>query len=155
VFLSQPKQGKNSGFDFYRDPLNSEQAQSGPYAILQQLAANKPSVTRAQQDLLERRYDLTPRLDPVVKMSRGKPLLRGADGARSEGLSFEQLGAMRPEDIKQQGVFPYPSLPHPLQTNGGQVFPKMQIEMFPRLERVDVDFDLPEAFLPSSRRRCF
>ena len=24
----------------------------------------------------------------------------------------------------------------------------MQIEMFPRLERFDVDFDLPEAFLP-------
>jgi cytochrome c peroxidase len=55
---------------------------------------------------------------------------------------------MRPEDIKQQGVFPYPSLPHPLQANGGQVFPRMQIEMFPRLERFDVDFDLPEAFLP-------
>ena len=45
-------------------------------------------------------------------------------------------------------MFPYPSLPHPLQANGGQVFPKMQIEMFPRLERFDVDFDLPEAFLP-------
>jgi cytochrome c peroxidase len=31
---------------------------------------------------------------------------------------------------------------------GGQVFPKMQIEMFPRLQRFDVDFDLPDAFLP-------
>ena len=31
---------------------------------------------------------------------------------------------------------------------GGQVFPQMQIEMFPRLERFDVEFDLPEAFLP-------
>jgi cytochrome c peroxidase len=28
------------------------------------------------------------------------------------------------------------------------VFPQVQIEMFPRLERFDVDFDLPEAFLP-------
>src|SRR5215470_13623562 len=28
------------------------------------------------------------------------------------------------------------------------VFPPMQIEMFPRLQRFDVDFDLPEAFLP-------
>ena len=45
-------------------------------------------------------------------------------------------------------IFPYPSLPHPLQANGGQVFPKMQIDMFPRLERFDVDFDLPDAFLP-------
>ena len=38
--------------------------------------------------------------------------------------------------------------PHPLQANGGQVFPKIQIDMFPRLERFDVDLDLPEAFLP-------
>ena len=28
------------------------------------------------------------------------------------------------------------------------MFPKIQIEMFPRLERFDVDFDLPDAFLP-------
>jgi cytochrome c peroxidase len=28
------------------------------------------------------------------------------------------------------------------------VFPKIQIEMFPRLQRFDVDFDLPDAFLP-------
>jgi cytochrome c peroxidase len=33
-------------------------------------------------------------------------------------------------------------------TNGGMVFPKMQIDMFPRLERVDVDFDIPDVFLP-------
>ena len=31
---------------------------------------------------------------------------------------------------------------------GGQVFPQMQIKMFPRLQRYDIDFDLPEAFLP-------
>jgi cytochrome c peroxidase len=31
---------------------------------------------------------------------------------------------------------------------GGQVFPQMQIKMFPRLERYDVEYDLPEAFLP-------
>src|SRR4029078_11829927 len=45
-------------------------------------------------------------------------------------------------------AFPYPSLPHPLHTNGGQVFPPMQIAMFPPLERVDVAFDPPHAFLP-------
>jgi hypothetical protein len=28
------------------------------------------------------------------------------------------------------------------------VFPQLQIAMFPRLERFDVEFDLPEAFLP-------
>src|SRR5438477_12076715 len=55
---------------------------------------------------------------------------------------------MSAADIKRLDIFPYPSLPHPKQATGGQVFPQMQIKMFPRLKRYDVDFDLPEAFLP-------
>jgi cytochrome c peroxidase len=55
---------------------------------------------------------------------------------------------MTPAEIQQQGIFPYPALPHPKHTPGGQVFPQLQIAMFPRLERFDVEFDLPEAFLP-------
>src|SRR5262249_9128312 len=55
---------------------------------------------------------------------------------------------LRPEEILQRNLFPYRSLPHPLQANGGQGFPKMQIDMFLRLERFDVDFDLPDAFVP-------
>src|SRR6185436_21023548 len=55
---------------------------------------------------------------------------------------------MPPDEIRKQNAFPYPSLIHPLHANGGQVFPAMQIAMFPRLERFDVEFDIPEAFLP-------
>src|SRR5258708_36005415 len=56
---------------------------------------------------------------------------------------------MTPDQIRQQDVLPYPSLPHVLAAGlGGQVFPQMQIKMFPRLERFDVDFDLPDVFLP-------
>ncbi|WP_437990626.1 cytochrome B6 [Sorangium sp. So ce145] len=148
VFLSQPKQGRVSGFDFYRDPLNSDKPNEDPTAIMKREIANKPNVMRAQQKLLEQRYDLTPRFDPVAKMSRGKPLCVGPTARLQSGLTWEKLAAMPPLEIKRQGIFPYPSLPHPLQANGGQVFPKMQIAMFPRLERFDVDFDLPEAFLP-------
>jgi cytochrome c peroxidase len=50
--------------------------------------------------------------------------------------------------MRKAGSFPYPALPHPKQMTGGQVFPAMQIAMFPRLERFDVDFDIPDAFLP-------
>src|SRR5213075_809339 len=53
--------------------------------------------------------------------------------------------------IKKDGMFPYPPLPHPKQATGGQVFPAMQVEMFRRLQRFDVDFDLPDAFLPQER----
>jgi hypothetical protein len=63
-------------------------------------------------------------------------------------MTWQQIGELSPDAIKQRGIFPYPALPHPLHANGGQVFPKMQIDLFPRLERFDVDFDIPEVFLP-------
>jgi cytochrome c peroxidase len=81
-------------------------------------------------------------------MTRGKPLPVGPTARLQNGLTWDRLAALAPDQIHAQGVFPYPALPHPLQAVGGQVFPRMQIEMFPRLERVDVDFDLPDAFLP-------
>jgi cytochrome c peroxidase len=148
VFQSQPKQGKLSGFDFARDPLNADRPNQPPDEIVKKESANKPTVMAAQRKLLESRYILEPKLDPQVKMSRGKPVPVGPTARLQAGMNWEQIGNLRPEEIQQRGIFPYPSLPHPLQTNGGQVFPKMQIEIFPRLERFDVEYDLPEAFLP-------
>jgi hypothetical protein len=148
VFQNQPKQGKNSGFDFYRDPLNADRPSQAADEIMQQLIAAKPAVMEAQRRLLERRYELNAKLDPQAKMSRGKALAVGPTARLANGITWQQLAEMPPEDIRSRDIFPYPSLPHPLQTVGGQVFPKMQIQMFPRLERVDVDFDLPEVFLP-------
>jgi len=81
-------------------------------------------------------------------MSRGKPLPVGPTARLAQGVTWEQLGTMAPADVRQRDIFPYRALVHPLQANGGQVFPRMQIEMFPRLERFDVDFDIPDPFLP-------
>src|SRR5205085_12622547 len=78
----------------------------------------------------------------------GKPLPVGPTARLQTGMSWQQIGELGASQFKERGIFPYPSLPHPLQSNGGQVFPKMQIDMFPRLERFDVDFDLPDPFLP-------
>ncbi len=144
----QPKEGKITGFDFYRDPLNSDQPMQPAEEIMQKEIAAKPMVMAKHRELLESRYNLEPKLDPEVTMSRGKPLCVGPTARLAEGLTWEALGQMTPDEIRQRGVFPYPTLPHPLHTNGGQVFPQVQIEQFPRLQRFDVDFDLPEAFLP-------
>ena len=133
---TQPKQGKLSGFDFARDPLNADKPNQSPEEIMKGEIENKPGVMAAHRKLLESRYILEPKLDPQVKMTRGKPLPVGPTARLQGGMTWQQLGDMRPEDIKQRGIFPYPSLPHPLQTNGGQGFPKMQIDMFPRLEIV-------------------
>ena len=102
----------------------------------------------SQRALLDTRYNLTPNLDPAVTMSRGKPLVVGPTARLANGLTWDALAAMEPAEIRAAGSFPYPSLPHPKHTPGGMVFPQVQLAMFPRLERIDVDHDLPEAFLP-------
>src|SRR4051794_15136548 len=38
VFRTQPKEGKNSGFDFYRDPLNSDRPNQSPDEIMRELS---------------------------------------------------------------------------------------------------------------------
>src|SRR4051794_21854589 len=62
VLSTQPKQGKISGFDFYRDPLNADRPFQSPEEIMKKEMADKPNVMKAQQDLLERRYTLEPKL---------------------------------------------------------------------------------------------
>lgn len=148
AFSNQLRDGKNSGFDFYRDPLGAEKPLQEPDEIMKKDIADKPKVMETQRKLLERRYHLKPKSDPEAKMSRGKPLAVGPTARLADGMTWDRLTELGPEEIKKQGLFPYPSLPHPLQSPGGQVFPQIQIDMFPRLERVDVDFDLPDAFLP-------
>ena len=147
VFETQPDQGKMLGFDFARDPLDAKRPMQPAEEIVKQDTADKPKVTSAQRELLQRRYDLTPKVDSTVKMSRGKPLAIGPT-ARLQGTTWQNLAKMTPQDIRKSGLFPYPSLPHPKHAAGGMVFPAMQIEMFPRLDRFDVQFDIPDAFIP-------
>ena len=144
----QPDDGEILGFDFYIDPLNAKEPRQSPKEIMEAEIAAKPDVMAQQRELLETRYNLEPKLDPDVTMSRGKPLPVGPTARLPGGMDWQRLASLSPDEVKNASLFPYPSLPHPLHRNGGQVFPKMQIEMFPRLERFDVDHDLPEAFLP-------
>jgi cytochrome c peroxidase len=144
----QPGGGRITGFEFSRDPLNAPEPFTTFEQVMKKESAAKQQVMDAHKKLLEARYDLTPKADPNAKMSRGKPVPLGPTARLKDGVSWDKLAGMSADDIKKQGAFPYPSLPHPLHVNGGQVFPQMQIKMFPRLERFDVDFDIPDAFLP-------
>jgi cytochrome c peroxidase len=145
---SQPQKGEVQGFDFARDPLDAKRPMQPAEEIVQKDIADKPKVMEAHRRLLESRYNLTPKLDPATKMSRGKPLPVGPTAKLKQGMEWDRLGQMSPEQIKQANAFPYPALPHPKHATGGQVFPQAQTAMFPRLERFDLEFDLPEAFIP-------
>src|SRR5205823_6044066 len=147
---NQADQGRFLGFDLYKDPVGAMKPGVTFEEVFKTLSNEKPRVMATQRKLLERRYHLEPKFDPVARMFRGKPLPVGPSARLPEGTSWEALAAMTPAEIQKKDIFPYKALPHPVQGGGlgGQVFPQMQIKMFPRLERYDVDFDLPEAFLP-------
>jgi cytochrome c peroxidase len=110
--------------------------------------ANKARVNAAAQRLLEQRYDLTRRVDESVKMTRGKPIPVGPTARLKEGVTWEALGRMSPDEIRSRNIFPYLPLPHPNHPVGGMLFPQTEIKALPRLERFDLDFDLPDHFLP-------
>jgi cytochrome c peroxidase len=125
-------------------------------AILARMKAAKAGVMQRQMALLNERYDLTRRVTDEVKMSRGKSIPVGPAAKLSGGLTWESLGAMSPNEIREKGLFPkgFLPLPHPNHPEGGMIFPKFMIDELVkmgegnRLERFDLDFDLPDHFLP-------
>jgi len=109
--------------------------------------AVKAERAEAHAKLLRERYNLEVKTDPSVRMSGGKPVPVGPT-ARLSGISWEQLGQMTPEQIREKGLFPYKPLPFPDHSEGGMLFPEMTLKVLPRLTRFDLDFDLPEHVLP-------
>ena len=116
--------------------------------VMRRDKANKSRVMATAMRRLEDRYDLTRHVDPNVKMTRGKPIPVGPTGRLKNGMTWEQLGRMSPEEIRTKGLFPYLPLPHVAHAVGGMVFPQTHIKQQPRLERFDMDFDIPDHFLP-------
>ncbi len=123
--------------------------------IMERMKKAKPEVMKRQMDLLNKRYDLSDHPSSDAKMFRGKPLQEGVRAKLAEGMTWEKLGEMGPEDIKKQGVFPagLMPLPHANHPEGGMVFPKFHIDEVLKqtgrdLNRFDLEFDIPEHFLP-------
>jgi cytochrome c peroxidase len=114
----------------------------------------KPGVMETQKKLLASRYELKDSPGDV-KMSRGKPVQQGVRVKLAEGTTWDKLASMSADEIKEKSLFPagFQPLPHAKHESGGQVLPRTQIESMKKLEardlqRFDVDFDLPEHFLP-------
>lgn len=87
-------------------------------------------------------------------MTKGKPQPIGPAIHLKHGLTWDKLGQMDAEDIKTEKLFPagFHRLPHVKHEVAGQVFSQIQIKQFPRLERFDVEFDLPDCFCRNSIR---
>jgi cytochrome c peroxidase len=123
--------------------------------IMARMKAAKAEVMKRQMDLLNQRYDLSNRPAQGVTMSRGKPVQEGVRVKLPEGMTWDQLAGMGPEAIREKDLFPaglFP-LPHPNHPEGGMTFPKFHIDEIKQQEgrdltRFDLDFDLPDHFLP-------
>jgi cytochrome c peroxidase len=123
--------------------------------VLGRMRAAKPEIEKRQRELLASRYDLADRPVAGASMSRGKPIQGGVRVKLPSSVSWEALAQMTPEEIRDKGLFPagFMPLPHPNHPEGGMVFPLFQIDEVKKqtgrdLTRFDLDFDLPDAFLP-------
>ena len=123
--------------------------------LVKRLQAEKPKFATRQQALLAQRYDLADRPASGVRMSRGKAVQDGVRVKLPAGISWEKLATLSPEQIKEQQLWPagFLPLPHPHHEAGGMIFPKFLIDETKKqtdrdLTRFDLDFDLPDHFLP-------
>jgi cytochrome c peroxidase len=116
--------------------------------------AEKPAAMERQLALLAARYDLSDNPSGHT-MTGGKAIQAGPRTRLPDGTSWEDLSELTPAQIREQDLFPrgFFPLPHPKQPEGGMLFPHFHIEEVLRqtardLTRFDLDFDLPDQFLP-------
>jgi len=147
AFAQQGPRGKSSYMPVdITEPFSS---------IFARLSAQKPEVSRVHLALLNERYDLSNRPAAGVTMDRNKPVQEGVRVKLAAGSTWDRLAAMTSEQIREHDLFPkgfYP-LPHPKHVEGGFVFPHFVIDEIKHQEgrdltRFDVEYDIPDHFLP-------
>lgn len=124
-------------------------------SLVKRLEAEKPGFSKRQQSMLSERYDLSNKKIDGVAMSRGKPVQAGVRVKLRSGVTWDKLAGLSPEEIKANNFWPagFLPLPHPHHEAGGMIFPQFLIDETKKqterdLTRFDLDFDLPNHFLP-------
>jgi cytochrome c peroxidase len=109
----------------------------------------KPKLMQDVHAYMAERYDFHGRAIPDQFMSGGKPIMMGPVARLDPDVeSFQELAALSPAEIRERDLFPYKPLAHPLQSVAHMVFPRTWVAVHPEHERIDVDMDIPEAYLP-------
>lgn len=124
-------------------------------ATVQKMSKEKPALMAAARAHLAERYDLANRTAPGLTMTRGKGIQDGVRVKLPAGVTWQQLAAMSPDEIRQKNLWPlgFLPLPHPNHPEGGMLFPQFHIDELKRqtdrdLNRFDLEFDIPDHFLP-------
>ena len=148
IFLGQESNPKKSSYA----PVAIEKDFT---SVMAEMKRAKPELAKRHLALLEERYILASQPDPRVTMFRGKPIQRGVRAKLPAGATWDSLSQATPEEIREKNLFPagFLALPHPNHPEGGMLFPKFHIDEIKKQEerdltRFDLDFDLPDHFLP-------
>jgi cytochrome c peroxidase len=135
--------------------LGAAAAEEGFATLSTRLQGEKSGFAARQQNLLAERYDLADRPARSAAMSRGKPLQGGVRVNLPAGTTWQRLATLTPDEIRARHLWPpgFLPLPHPHHEAGGMVFPRFLIRETQQqaerdLTRFDLDFDLPDHFLP-------
>lgn len=109
----------------------------------------KPKLMADVRKYMKGRFDFHEKAIPDQFMSGGKPIMAGPV-ARLLGdiKSYEALADLSAKEIRKRDLFPYKPLAHPIQSTAHMLFPRSWIKAHPEHERIDVDLDIPEAYLP-------
>ena len=114
----------------------------------------KPKLMAERHSSMQSRYDFSDSAIAGITMSRGKPVMKGPVARLAKGVqSFDELAAMAPEEIKQNDLFPYLPLSHPLQTTAHMLFPEPWLKAHPEHRRIDGDPGLMQAIGPRGAQR--
>jgi len=139
-----------------KGPIYMQVVEGDFAAVRARDVADKPGVTQRQRTLLGDRYDLGDRPASGVMMSGGRKAVQQSVRVKlPSGVTWEQLAAMSPDQIRAKDLFPrgFLPLPHVKHMIGGMIFPDFHIKEIEKqearsLKRFDADFDLPDHLLP-------
>ena len=122
--------------------------------VFREKTASKPAIMRDARNYLAQRYDLANRPSSVT-MTGGKAVQQGVRVKLPQGVTWQQLAAMTPDEIKRRNLWPegFLPLPGPDHMEGGMLFPQFHIDEVQKqtlrdLNRFDLENDIPDQFLP-------
>lgn len=88
-------------------------------------------------------------IEGVMQSGLRKPVMKGPIAILPNGVSsYEDFNKMTADEIKQKDVFPYKPLAHPIHSTAHMVFPDEWNEVHPEHNRMDMDHDFPDEYLP-------
>jgi cytochrome c peroxidase len=149
------KPGTRTPMDLYRYAGRGDSSWGSPNCPMpwnewvQMCRNQKPKITAECKAYMDGRYHFTGDPLPGAKMSGGKAIMAGPVARLPKAVaSYEDLALLKPQQIRDGDLFPYKPLAHPLQTTAHMLFPQAWIKAHPEHERMDCDFDIPDAYLP-------